>query len=188
MQISRTVKAVGGVVLAAVVIGFTNPKAVHAVTAALVQVTNTASNPVVTQSVGPQAGNMVHLQCRVLLEKQVISPCFRVLTDGSTPPAYVVPSGEFLVITGVDLRSEVQWPCPNYFNITLVGTTLIRSSTLLHLTTTNSLTTTHFTYSSGVVIPGENNLDLLGTTVTNDDEESCVGYDDVDIYGYLTAS
>jgi hypothetical protein len=37
---------------------------VHALTAALVQVTNTAANPVVTQGVGAQAAQNVYLQCQ----------------------------------------------------------------------------------------------------------------------------
>ena len=57
MRISKSVMAVGGVVLAAAAIGFTNPKAVRAaVVAAMVQVTNTAANPVITQSVWATGG------------------------------------------------------------------------------------------------------------------------------------
>ena len=51
MRISKSVMAVGGVVVAAGLLTLTNPKTVHAVAAALVQVTNTASNPVVAQGI-----------------------------------------------------------------------------------------------------------------------------------------
>jgi len=66
IRLSKSVLAVGAVVLAGSLITLMNPKAVHALAAALVQVTNTASNPAVTQSVGAQAGNMVHLTCEVM--------------------------------------------------------------------------------------------------------------------------
>src|SRR5580698_8665857 len=106
IRLSKSVLAVGGVVLAGGLIAVMNPRAVAAVTAALVQVTNTASNPVVTQSVGAQAGNMVHLSCFFVLN-QVTTSCSQVSADGKTTAGYTVPEGELLVISAVDLARSL---------------------------------------------------------------------------------
>jgi hypothetical protein len=184
MRISRTVMAVGGVVLAAAMIGFTNPKAVHAVTAALVQVTNTASNPAVTQSVGAQAGNMVHLSCTAYMEFGNAG-CAQVSADGSAASLdYTVPVGESLVITSVDLAPKPGALCANDYSINLRS----GSGFVLTLATTNSLATTHFTYPSGLVIGGGVTPTVNGYTETPTQDLACNAYDEVNIYGYLTAS
>jgi hypothetical protein len=95
--------AVGGVVLTAALIGFTNPKAVHAVTAALVQVTNTASNPVVSSEVSLAPAQIVELACTTGAE------CFQVQPGGGVTSisGYVVPAGKTLVITDIDIYTGV---------------------------------------------------------------------------------
>ena len=195
MQISRSVKAVVGVVLAAVVIGFTNPKAVHAVTAALVQVTNTASNPVVTQSVGAQAGNMVHLACSFVLQ-QVNTSCSQVSADGKTTAGYSVPAGELLVITAVDLARSpdaLGGLCQDDVQISLLSSTgplsvmgPTTNSLVMSVTVPNTVATTHFTYPSGLVMSGGVMLQGGPDTVSSG-IGSCPVYETANIYGYLTA-
>ena len=150
MRISRTVMAVCGAVLAAALIGFTNPKAVHAVTAALVQVTNTASNPAVTQSVGAQAGNMVHLFCDVPMDEFVTqNKCelYPANANGQTVFGYTVPDGQSLVITAADLQPLGSPLCSGDYYAQL---TAFPSYPLVFLeaTTPNSILTTHFSYPS----------------------------------------
>ena len=101
IRLSKSVLAVGGVVLAADLITVMNPKAVHAVAAALVQVTNTAANPAVTQSITQQASQTVRLRCSA---NGAANDC------GATPPvgqeivaAYVVPPNQSLIITAMDI-------------------------------------------------------------------------------------
>ena len=185
MRISKSVMSVGGVVLAAAAIGFTNPKAVHAVTAALVQVTNTPSNPVVTQGVGPQAGNMVHLDCSVYLDGGSGSQCQLLSPDGvlgSGP--YSVPVGESLVITSVDVTPTPARQCP--YNRQIVVKNL--NATIFELVTMSSIGTTHFTYPSGLVIAGGITPTLLGAGETSSQFIGCSINDTVYIFGYLTAS
>ncbi len=185
MRISKTVMAVGGVVIALVVIiGFTNPKAVHAVTAALVQVTNTASNPAVTQSVGAQAGNMVHLSCSFAMEK-VNSSCFQVSPDGSTTPDYMVPAGKSLVVTAVDLDANpLGGLCGGDYAVNL-GTPS-NNGAYLNLVAPSSILTAHYTYTSGLVIGGGITPTLWGASESISGLSNCSSLEAVTITGYLT--
>jgi hypothetical protein len=95
--------AVGGVVLAAGLIAFTNPKAVHAVTAALVQVTNTASNPVVSSEVSRTAAQTVSVYSGFDAGGDR-TPFHEMIPGGGLQTdAYVVPDGENFVITEIDI-------------------------------------------------------------------------------------
>jgi hypothetical protein len=187
IRLSKSVLAVGGVVLAAGLITFTNPKAVHAVTAALVQVTNTASNPAVTQSVGAQAGNMVHLNCSVTLSGTNIA-CFQFAADGSesTSGGYTVPTGESLVITAIDVQPNNQNVCPGSYALNL-GTTS-KPGVFLTVTTTNAPLTTHFTYPSGLVIGEGISPTWFGYSENGSVDQTCGGFESVDIFGYLTTA
>jgi hypothetical protein len=166
MQISRSTKAVCGVVLAAAVIGFTNPKAVHAVTAAFVQVTNTASNPVVTQGVGAQAGNMVHVSCTVSLNLDNYS-CTQMLADGSQVSNFGTPNGESLVITSVDV-APVGGLCPGSYETYINESPDFRNySEIMRLTTPETLVTTPRTVVGGGSISGGGGSAWQRACVTN---------------------
>jgi hypothetical protein len=85
------------------------PRAAHALAAALVQVTNTASSPVISQGIGNQAAQIVEIQC-TYNPGGFPTQCVAVTATGITPydvgaPPYVVPAGETLVVTAVDLLS-----------------------------------------------------------------------------------
>jgi len=86
-------------VLGAGLMTFTNPKAVHAVAAALVEVTNTAANPVVNADATRSAAQIVEIFC-------VINDgsCNGVEPGGATNLRnYMVPSGQSLVITDIEI-------------------------------------------------------------------------------------
>jgi hypothetical protein len=176
---------------------------VHAVAAALVEVTNTSSNPVVTQTTGAQATNMVHLQCAFNMNNR-ISPCWQITSTGAvnaqpnTP--YTVPSPNYLVITAADVAPGVNGGvtinCPGVYYATIGNNTNgLNPINFLTVTTSNALVTTHFTYPppSGIVIaPGTNvyGLGFIIIPTTGQRAGSCAGFalDVVDLYGYLTTS
>ena len=102
IRLSKSVLAVGGVILAAGLITFTSPKAVHAVVAAaLVQVTNTASNPVVNSDATRSPAQIVEIACTNV-------SCNAVEPGGSTDfRSYVVPQGQTLVITDIEIQAPL---------------------------------------------------------------------------------
>jgi hypothetical protein len=180
MRISKSVMAVGGVVLAAALIWFTNPKTVHAVAAALVQVTNTASNPVVTQSVGAQADNLVRLACPLEISSNQV--CEILLPNGDVGGGpYSVPPGQTLIVTGVDvtpLRLANQCPGPYVIDIFRLNA----GSVFFDVSVPISQVTTQFRYSPGLAI-GEG---ALIASVSQSTALICSAEVDVRVYGYLT--
>ena len=189
MRVPRTVMAVGGVVVAAALIGFTNPKAVQAVTAALVQVTNTATNPVVTQGVGQQAANTVHLNCLVYMDSSTSgTQCAQILSNGQYDAGtYTVPAGQTLVINAVDLLPGV-FNCAGDYQVTL--RTSGAFANIQRWSTSSSPVTTHFVYPSGPTIAAGFPVEMYGEAVIpGSGSESCpTGTEVVDLTGYLTAA
>jgi hypothetical protein len=99
--IKRLFITLGSVALLSVVLTLSAPKAVHAVVAALVQVTNTTANPVPVMDVLASGEQTVELAC-------TFSPgnCVQINTDGSyinTP--WAVPAGMHYVITSVEITT-----------------------------------------------------------------------------------
>jgi len=183
IRLSRSVLAVGGVVLAGTLVTVMNPKTVHAVAAALVQVTNTASNPVVTQTVGAQAENLVHLHCGAALSG-TFATCIRYLPDQSFIPNFTIPAGESLVVTGVDLLQDSVGGCPGPYIVTLIGSGAQLGGFYLQLSAPNASITTHFTYRSGPVIGGGISPGWVGHTT-----QGCPnGEMTADVFGYLTGA
>ncbi len=182
---SKPALAVAGTIVAAVLITVMSPKTVHAVAAALVQVTNTASNPVIAQGIDKQAGNMVHLNCSVILSGALFT-CTRLAADGSTTFHYTVPEGESLVITAIDVQPTNQAVCPGNYFITL-GTPN-ELGVYVTVETTNAQVTTHFTYPSGLVIGEGISPTWEGFGFTSTPGVSCPGFESVNMFGYLTAT
>jgi hypothetical protein len=161
IRLSKSVLAVGGVILAAGLITVMNPRTVHAVAAVLVQVTNTASNPVVAQGIDKQATQIVELTCGyTLVPKAPDNVCSLENADG-TPGGttyYTVPNGQSLVIDSVDITTGIQagTPCGSSAFVELSvenpATTqeLAREWWLLPAGTG----TAHYVYPSGIVLPG----------------------------------
>jgi hypothetical protein len=170
--------AVGGVVVAAAMIGFTNPKTVHAVTAALVQVTNTAANPVVTQGVGQQPSQIVNLFCYET-GGYPPPPCTQVSrTTGINDQGknvFTVPSGESLVVTSIDITPFSQCSYTHLVRLENGG-----SYTYAFWNVLSSNASDHFTFPSGIVFaPG---MQVLASS----DDANCNDY--VFVQGYLTNS
>jgi hypothetical protein len=196
-RLSKSVLTVGGAALATVLLILAAPRTVQAVAAALVEVTNTSSNPVVTQTTGAQATNMVHLQCEFNMNNK-ISPCSQVTSTGEFNAYYTVPSPNYLVITAADVAPGSNGgntpSCPGVYYAT-IGNNTNGYINFLTVTTSNALVTTHFTYPppSGIVIaPGTNvyGLGFIIIPTTGQRAGSCAGFalDVVDLYGYLTTS
>jgi hypothetical protein len=200
----KPVLAVGGAALTMVLLTLAAPRTVHAVAAALVEVTNTSSNPVVTQTTGAQAANMIHLQCGFNMDYKD-SACFQITStgvlsyEGPNIP-YTVPNGSYLVITAADVAPSSNGgntpSCPGVYYATIGNNTNPANPiNFLTVTTSNNLVTTHFTYPppSGIVIAPGTGVYGLGHIIvptTGQFAGSCsnFAYDVVDLYGYLTTN
>jgi hypothetical protein len=181
--------AVGGVVVAAGLITLTTPKAVHAVAAALVDVTNTAANPVVTQSTNHQAAQIITLEC-----DGINGPyCFPInsTADNDHGGIFGVPAGQSFVVTSIDIQATsvaglaTAPGCSSSRNFWLMsaynGTET--NYTRWYISPNQNY---HFAYSTGFVFGP-------GSYVYVYDDGSCYSqypaYDDfVILQGYLTAS
>jgi hypothetical protein len=162
IRLSKSVLAVGGVIIAAGLITFTNPKTVHALAAALVQVTNTASNPVVTQGVVQQASQIIRLYC---VGDEL---CIDISSMG-TYSIYTVPANQYLVINSIDVVPDST--CSSRHVASLNTPIQFVDQFLLAANVS-----THMTYPSGLVIqPG----------LTSYFYDTCQ-YDSFYLVGYLT--
>jgi hypothetical protein len=192
-----------GVVVALGLFILAAPRTVQAVAAALVQITNTAANPVVTQTTGAQATNMLHLNCTFNLVYGRNTPCWQITSSGTVNfegpnIPYTVPSGSNFVITAVDVYPAPNGggtaACPGVY-VASIGnvSSVFNPISFLSLTTSNAPVTTHFTYPppSGIVI-GPNTGVYANGNIFNAATGQLVGncanssLDVVDLYGYLT--
>jgi hypothetical protein len=191
-RLPKSVLAVGGAALATVLLLLAAPRTVHAVAAALVEVTNTSSNPVVTQTTGAQAANMVHLLCQFTMAGQS-NACLQISSSAvlSALP-YTVPSGNYLVITAADIAAQASGlaGCPGIY-YARIGTV----DGFLNLSTSDNGLTAHFAYPppSGIVIAPDTPLSAFGfirNPATGQIAGSCAGSvtENADIYGYLTTN
>jgi hypothetical protein len=152
MRLSKPVLAVGGAILAGGLIIVMNPRTVHAVAAALVQVTNTASNPVPNSDITTSPSRIVALVC----EGGRNGPCVGFAPGGAldaTP--YIVPAGQTLVITDVDV--EASGGGNDNFQVLTTGAGVPP----LSVTVTADGTTHHFNYSRGMLFPSGASLNPL---------------------------
>jgi len=193
-----------GAVLALCLLILAAPRTVHAVAAALVQITNTASNPVITQTTGAQATNAIHLNCAFNMVYGRNNPCWQITSAGefnfqgpSIP--YTVPSGSNFVVTAVDVFPAPYGggnaQCPGVYVASIVS--LSKSPyavNFLSLATSNAPVTTHFTYPppSGIVIGPNTGVYASGTIFNAATGQGLAGncatasQEIVDLYGYLT--
>lgn len=96
---------VGSAVALMVGLTLVAPRAAHAVVAALVQVANTIENPAVTQDTSRAASQIVHLTTngKALVTPATFTQLRQYITGGTFGPPYVVPSGQNLVITSIEV-------------------------------------------------------------------------------------
>ncbi len=158
----------GAVALAAAVLSLAAPRAAHAIAATLVQVTNTAANPAITQGTEKQAAQLVDL-----FAQGQNGQFYNVLPTGGYVYGYTIPSNQYLVITGVDVTPT----CAGSAAFTLItsGTLEIKS---WYVAGGN---TTHFDYPSGIPLaPG------LTPTASLNSTGNCPAF--VQMHGYLTSN
>jgi hypothetical protein len=186
-RLPKSVLAVGGAALATVLLILAAPRTVHAVAAALVQVTNTSSNPVVTQSTNQQATQLIELTCNMTaLGKTGGSGICNLLSPTNGQSGFVVPANQSLVVTTVDIA-------PNNFegfcaggmygeSIQVNGSGIVSYSRMWIVSYSGAGEfgpTTHFTYPTGIVFAPNSAL-----TVTED--TGCAA--NFVLTGYLTNS
>ena len=118
-SLRRTALSLTSVAAGALALILAAPRAVHAVAAALVQVTNTVSVPAITQPVASLGSQQVTLECPVNAQSNA-NPieCLRLGVGGSSAQESWAPPSEF-VITSVMITAP-----------TGGGTTLVALSTL----------------------------------------------------------
>jgi hypothetical protein len=174
VRLSKSAMAVGGAVLAAGLIGFTNPKTVHALAAALVQVTNTATNPVVTAEVSRTAAQTVSLYMGQNNDGSRTPFLEMIPGGGVNSDAYVVPDGESLVITEIDIQARNA----GFFQLTPVttGSSGMNFNQLFEVPDDSA--THQFLFPNGIVWPSGHNVPYSATA----------GIGQVVLRGYLTRS
>jgi hypothetical protein len=147
------------------------PQAAHALAAALVQVTNTAAVPAVTQDVSKLAGQSSQFWCPFSFVG-----CFSFPGVSTT---YTVPSGQHLMITSVDFAYEGSGvPAANFYTL-YCGPTNTLNSMIGEWRLAGGSAPTQFIYPSGFAVPAGCAVSV-GAGGTNN-------YD-VIVKGYLTAN
>jgi hypothetical protein len=189
IRISRSTLSWGGIAVAAALFTLAVPRAAHAVAAALVQVTNTASSPVIAQSIGQQAAQIVEIECGYQPGTQTKRGCNLIPATGifpsPAPDEYIVPDGQTLVVTSVDILSgsAAGSPCMSPALAYVVALPMLGAEFGMarkYWIVPSGAGTVHYVYpsgilfSSGLVINGVQN----GTT-------ACTLT--LDMHGYLTA-
>ncbi len=189
IRISRSTLSWGGIAVAAALFTLAVPRAAHAVAAALVQVTNTASSPVIAQGIGNQAAQIVQIEC-TYLPGGFPQVCVAIPATGIAPyaisvPPYVVPAGQTLVVTAVDVLSGAGEPgtiC-NSGAVASVNTLPPASSTVVSRKSwavPAEEGIAHFVYPSGILF-------APGTTIVDAANGGNVCTLTLDMHGYLTA-
>jgi hypothetical protein len=173
----RLLMGVGAVALTAMLVSLGAPKAVHAVVAALVQVTNTNSNPVPTADVYRSASQLVELTCL----NGAPYPCVLIPPSGelnlTSPTAWTVPPGMNFVVTDVQINTELEMDnvTGTYFTVTWTPPGSMQARGVGWSVTDNG-ESTEFQLSSGVVA-------VSGSEITGQFGPDVVG---ALVHGYLT--
>jgi hypothetical protein len=158
----------------AVVLSLAAPRAVHAISAALVNVTNTAASPAIGQGVDRLASQNVML-VSVETSPALASPLGRMSPDGTySLSAFVVPSGQSLVITSIDVYPH----SAGTFNFAIANGV---SGNPREFGTLQGPYTMLFQYSSGVVFPAGESVQFVNYSTSPDVMA-------VTAHGYLTSN
>jgi hypothetical protein len=153
------------------------PRAAHAVAATLVQVTNTAANPAITQSAPTQAAQLVNLAINVGGSFSPVN-LFALAPDGTSSLGYTVPSGQYLVITGADIGiSTFSPPTGVCAAQSWSSAELLAGGIYKHDWTVTSVATAHFDYPSGLPIGPGLTVQVLTACGAN-----------IELQGYLTSN
>jgi len=160
-------------------IGLLTPRAAHALAATLVQVTNTIANPAITQGTNTAASQLVLLSGPAALPispTNVFTPLYQITSAGPAGAPYLVPAGQTLVVTGMDVT--VAQPGSGSIALSLPPTNIDVAFVLVPQEGTQQ-----FTFASGIPFPagsqvGVGNSSLLANAVA--------AY--VYVHGYLTTN
>jgi hypothetical protein len=174
-QFRKCFLTVAAAAILVVVLTLATPRAVHAVTSALVTITNSADNPAVIQGVSQLTTQNVYLVCRA--SPGGSNQCVRELPDGtasSTP--FIVPTGESLVVTTVEIIPVGTNQGP-YIVAIFNGRSGAGRKTLV----APPVFSTQYQYPSGIVFPALESVQLRTDTSNPGD----VG---MFVHGYLTTN
>lgn len=167
---------VGCALVFAAVLVLAIPREVHAVAAALVQVTNTSANPAVTEDISREASQIVHLTTlgKAYVANASMTQLHQYIPGGTIGPGYVVPAGQNLVITSIE--ASVFTAGENYLNLYDSTTSGQREYWYMP-----NVGLTQLQFPSGFVYPAGSSVYVYiggqGTTQMA-----------VDVHGYLTAN
>jgi hypothetical protein len=172
----RTGVGLGCAVVFSAVLVLAIPREVHAVAAALVQVTNTSANPAVTQDISRQASQIVHLTTlgKANVANATMTQLHEYIPGGTFGPGYVVPVGQNLVITSIE--ASVITAGDNYLN--LYDNTTIGQREYWYLP---NVGLTQLQFPSGFVYPAGSSVYVY---IGGQGSTQMV----VDVHGYLTAN
>jgi len=168
---SKKVLVVGSFGLLAIVCLFREPKVAHAVAAALVQVSNTAASPAVTQDVSKLSAQANQFWCPYSFVGCFFYP--------GTASAYTVPTGKTLMITAVDFVWEGSGaPTGNLYTL-YCGTSPILANDVGEWYLAGGASPTHYSYPTGFPAPSGCEIHVVSSVQSN--------YD-VIVRGYVTAN
>lgn len=170
-------------VAAVAALGLLTPRAAHAIAAAMVQVTNTVANPVMTQSINTQAAQLLDIACYTAAQGTQ-EGCATVSGSGEySAPTYAVPANQAFVVTAVDIQPNTVTgvsPCANSAQGS-EGITISTNQAFRKAWYFNGANTVHFEYPSGFVLsPGQVLTDFVGAG------NVCPA--SIELHGYLTAN
>jgi hypothetical protein len=174
IRLSKSVISFGAVALVACVATLAVPRAAAAVAAKLVQVTNTAANPAITQSARNLASQLVHLTSSP--PPQGVTTFVNAFSNQNV--AYYVPAGQSLVVTAVDITPPPGCTSqPSPFELIDSGglPTLIGRCPPLN--------TGHFECPSGIVFAAGSRPEILFGAGTCTNGAAAL----VNLFGYLTS-
>lgn len=169
----------GSIGALALVLILATPRTVHAIAAALVQVTNTAANPAITQDLTKFASNQVELVGQIGPGSSNIPGFFHeVRASGQSPNNYQVPAVQSLVVTSADVNSV-----PAGFADLLENTNgfAVALATWIPAPNLGGPATLHFVYPSGLVLSPNAIPEIAGELPGNASIS-------VSLYGYLTSN
>jgi hypothetical protein len=166
---------VAAAAMLAVVLTLAAPRAVHAVTAALVNVTNTADNPAVTQSINQLTSQNVYLVTNAGAVPGGFDSSIQDFPNGTlASKPFVVPAGQNLVVTTI----EVFPAGTNQGTYLLVLSDGASGRKGLRVPAVYS---TQFQYPSGIVFAAGKSVQLFN-------DPSSPGVVAISVHGYLTSN
>lgn len=166
------------VAIAAAVLILAAPRAAHAIAATLVQVTNTAANPAITQGTEKQAAQVLEIYCFAYAAGEANGCVESVPTGGVVT---YTPGADSYIITAVDLLPQSSGAVACGSASTVSNVALSANGNLRYQWDISGPLGSHFAYPSGIVTqPGA----TFTMSVANSGGCGVVAY----LHGYLTAN